>query len=214
MGRSTKAKDTSLNTTDCAQHLTTWYGLRGAKGKSIRLPLGALPPTGCAFFDRGHRLKLLHPKIAKRLAAAKQRCENPKSPGYTTYGARSIKFEFSSVLEAYVWVLENLGLPPEGMELDRIDNTRGYAPGNLRWSTKVQNRRHTSKTVNTPALHRFRLEHPEVRYADNTMKNLLSMGLTFHQIVERWGRPSCKPKGVYGTCSIADPFIASLHKES
>jgi hypothetical protein len=99
------------------------------------------------------------------------------------------------------------------MEIDRSDNVKGYAPGNLRWSTKVQNRRHTSKTVNTAALHRFRLDYPDVRYADNTLKNLLSMGLTFDQIVERWARPSCKPKGVYGTCSIADPFIASLHRD-
>jgi hypothetical protein len=171
------------------------------------------PPTGCVWFARGHRIKLLHPSIAKRLSAAKQRCENPKSPGYKSYGARGVKFEFQTVLEAYVWVLENLGLPPSlTMELDREDNAGGYAPGNLRWSTKAQNRQHTAKTVNTPALHRFRQLHPEVRYADNTMKNLLSTGLSFTQIVERWHRPSCKPKGVYGTCSTADPFIASLHK--
>jgi len=158
-------------------------------------------------------VKLQYPKIAKRLSAAKQRCENPNSPGYATYGGRSIKFEFSSILEAYVWVLENIGLPPSmDMELDRIDNAKGYAPGNLRWSTKVQNRRHTSKTVNTSAFHHFRQKHPDIRYADNTLKNLLSMGLTFAQIAERWARPSCKPKGVYGTCSTADPFIASLHK--
>jgi len=117
------------------------------------------------------------------------------------------------VLAAYVWVLENIGVPKEDLELDRIDNKRGYEPGNLRWSTKVQNRRHTSKTVNMAALHRFRQLHPEVRYADNTMKNLLSAGLSFEQIAARWARPSCKPKGVYGTCSIADPFIASLHRD-
>jgi hypothetical protein len=99
------------------------------------------------------------------------------------------------------------------MELDRTDNSLGYAPGNLRWSTKVQNRRHTSKTVNTAAQHRFRQLYPHVRYADNTMKNLLSMGLTFEQIERRWNQPSYKPKGVYGTCSTADPFIASLHKD-
>jgi hypothetical protein len=171
------------------------------------------PLTGFVSSERGHRTKLLHPSLAKRLTAAKQRCENPKSPGYKTYGARGITFQFPSVASAYIWVLENIGPPPSGMELDRIDNTKGYAPGNLRWSSKVQNRRHTSRTVNTPALHTFRLVHPEVRYADNTMKNLLSMGLSFEQIVERWNRPSCKPKGVYGICSTADPFIASLHRD-
>lgn len=197
------------NTTDCAQHPIT---LSGLKGRRIRLNLDGPPPTGCVWHGRGHGLKLLHPSIARRLTAARQRCQNPKSPGFATYGARGIQFGFPTVLAAYVWVLENIGVPKEDLELDRIDNTRGYEPGNLRWSTKVQNRRHTSKTVNTAALHRFRQLHPEVRYADNTMKNLLSAGLSFEQIAARWARPSCKPKGVYGICSTADPFIASLHK--
>ena len=200
----------SSNTTDCPQPLTISSGL---KGRRTRLNLEEQPLTGFVSSERGHRTKLLYPSLAKRLTAAKQRCENPKSPGFKTYGARGITFQFLSVASAYVWVLENLGPPPSGMELDRVDNSTGYGPGNLRWSTKVQNRRHTTSTVNTPALHKFRLTHPEVRYADNTMKNLLSMGLTFDQIVERWKRPSCKPKGVYGTCSTADPFIASLHRD-
>ena len=185
----------------------------GLKGKRTRLNLEQHPLTGFVSSERGHRTKLLYPSLAKRLTAAKQRCENPKSPGYKTYGARGVTFQFPTVASAYVWVLENIGAPPLNMELDRIDNSKGYAPGNLRWSTKVQNRRHTAKTVNTPAMHKFRLMYPEVRYADNTMKNLLSMGLTFEQIVDRWNRPSCKPKGVYGTCSTADPFIASLHPD-
>lgn len=187
--------------------------LSGLKGRRTRLDLNAPLPTGCVSHDRGHRTKLLYPQLAKRLTAAKQRCENPNSPGFKTYGARGITFDFGSVMSAYVWILENIGPPPEKMELDRMDNTKPYQAGNLRWSTKVQNRRHTSRTVNTAAQHRFRQLYPHVRYADNTMKNLLSMGLTFEQIECRWNQPSYKPKGVYGTYSTADPFIASLHKD-
>ena len=198
----------SSSTTDCAPPRTI---LCGSKGRRTRLNLAEQPLTGFVSSERGHRTKLLYPSLAKRLTAAKQRCENPKSKGYKSYGARGVSFDFPTVASAYVWVLENIGPPPEGMELDRTDNNKSYAPGNLRWSTKVQNRRHTSACVNVSALHAFRQMHPEVRYADNTMKNLLSMGLTFPQIVARWALPSCKPKGVYGTCSTADPFIASLH---
>jgi hypothetical protein len=200
----------SLSTTGFVPPLTISSGL---KGRRTRLNLEQQPLAGFALSERGHRTKLIYPSLAKRLSAAKQRCENPKSPGFKTYGAKGIAFQFPSVASAYVWILENIGPPPHEMELDRIDNSSGYRPGNLRWSSKMQNRRHTAKTTNAPALHKFRLQHPEVRYADNTLKNLLSMGLTFNQIVERWSRPSCKPKGVYGTYSIAAPEIALLAKD-
>jgi len=44
------------------------------------------------------------------------------------------------------YVLGQLGERPAGMQLDRIDNEKGYVPGNLRWATKkqqMQNRRVT-----------------------------------------------------------------------
>lgn len=199
----------SSNTTVSAPRQSILCGL---KGRRTRLNLDAQPLTGFVSSEYGHKTKLLYPGLAKRLTAAKQRCQNPKSRGFKTYGAKGIRFEFPTVADAYVWVLENIGSPPPRMELDRTNNAMGYAPGNLRWSTKAQNRRHTSRTVNAAAQHQFRLLHPEVKYADNTMQNLLSAGLTFNQILARWASPSCKPKGVYGICSTADPFIASLHR--
>ena len=38
------------------------------------------------------------------------------------------------------WIDENLG-PCEGRSLDRIDNTIGYVPGNLRWATRLEQQR-------------------------------------------------------------------------
>lgn len=146
--------------------------------------------------------------LLQRLEAARQRCTNPKDPGFPRYGGRGIQFRFPSVACAAVWVMANLGLERE-KELDRIHNSGHYEPGNLRWVSRKQNvaNQDRSKSVR---FHLFRLRHPEVRYADNTLRSLLGKGFSEEQIVERWSRPSCKPKGVFGTFSTADPAIVSL----
>lgn len=149
--------------------------------------------------------------LLQRLEAARQRCTNPNDAGYKRYGARGIQFQFETVAAAAVWVMENIGLD-RSKELDRIDNNGNYAPGNVRWVTRKQNIANQTRSK-SQAFHQFRLEHPEVRYADNTLRNLLSQGLTFEQIRQRWNLPSDKPKGVYGTCSTADPDIVSLRTE-
>ena len=146
--------------------------------------------------------------LLHRMEAARQRCTNPNAAGYRWYGGRGIQFRFPTVAAAAVWVMQNLGLHRES-ELDRVNNDGHYEPGNLRWVSRKLNvaNRSVSKAV---AFHQFRQVHPEVKYADNTLRNLLCQGLTPEQIVERWNQPSCKPKGVYGTFSTADPEVASL----
>lgn len=77
--------------------------------------------------------------LDRRLTAAKQRCENPKDAAYKNYGQRGIKFNFPSVLEAGLWIIENLGLPNRDLEIDRIDNNGHYEPGNIRFVTRKEN---------------------------------------------------------------------------
>ena len=38
------------------------------------------------------------------------------------------------------WIYDNIGEPPRGYTLDRIDNDLGYYPGNLRWASMRQQR--------------------------------------------------------------------------
>lgn len=111
-----------------------------------------------------------------------------------------------------LWVTEHLGQHRE-LQIDRIDNNGHYEPGNLRWSNSSQNASHTRKRMRNALVHKFRQEHPEIRYADSTLPHLV-VKYTFEEIVERYHRKSHKPKGVYGTFSTADPFIASLSKGS
>lgn len=72
------------------------------------------------------------------------RCLNPKARNYASYGGRGI-----TVCESWVHSFETflmyVGLKSfPNYTLDRIDNSRGYEPENVRWTTwdiQVRNRR-------------------------------------------------------------------------
>jgi len=74
------------------------------------------------------------------------RCHNPKNHAYERYGGRGIfvcdewRFDFDKFYE-------DMGPKPPGMDLDRIDNDKGYSKDNCRWISRVENSRNTRKTV-------------------------------------------------------------------
>jgi hypothetical protein len=67
-----------------------------------------------------------------------QRCFNPRDAWYHCYGARGITVcdEWLSFENFYA----DMGDPPDGLSIDRINNDGNYEPGNCRWATRaVQN---------------------------------------------------------------------------
>jgi hypothetical protein len=83
-----------------------------------------------------------------------RRCENPAAHNYSHYGGRGIRVcERWHDIAAFIADIEaEIGPQPEGRHpsgrplysIDRIDNDRGYEPGNVRWATakeQVANRR-------------------------------------------------------------------------
>ena len=81
-----------------------------------------------------------------------RRCRDPKNVNYPRWGARGIdcldewavkgergtKETPSGFLAFLSYVEENLGERPEGYSIDRIDNSIGYFPGNIRWANQSQ----------------------------------------------------------------------------
>lgn len=77
-----------------------------------------------------------------------QRCHNREHPKFADYGGRGI-------LVCAEWrgpggfdrFLSHIGRrPARGYSVDRIDNDRGYEPGNVRWATAQQQARNTRRT--------------------------------------------------------------------
>lgn len=77
----------------------------------------------------------------------KQRCYNPKSHEYCTYGERGIKIcpewlgKYGAI-KFIIWSLENGW--EDGLTIDRMNNDLGYSPDNCRWTddtTQAKNRR-------------------------------------------------------------------------
>lgn len=73
-----------------------------------------------------------------------QRCKNPAHKYYDRYGGRGITVCDRWML--YENFLADMGTPPVGGTLDRIDNDKGYYPQNCRWATRSEQQKNKSST--------------------------------------------------------------------
>lgn len=112
------------------------------------LVAGKSTSCGCYRAEIAGDARRTHGRSAARVYTIwchmRARCLNPAHPRYPLYGGRGITIcdRWSSFENFY----SDMGDPPAGTSLDRVDNSRGYSPDNCRWATQreqVHNSRST-----------------------------------------------------------------------
>ena len=115
------------------------------KARAANLKKSHTKSCGCLQIENstthGYSAHPLYPIWSAMIA----RCENPKNHRYNSYGGRGISVcpEWRGTPAVF---FEHMGVRPEGLTLDRIDNDGDYELKNCRWATAEQQQRNSRHT--------------------------------------------------------------------
>lgn len=89
---------------------------------------------------------MAHTRQYKAWAAMKDRCLNNKNQAFPHYGGRGIAV-CDRWMESFDNFICDMGQRPAGMTLERVDNDKGYEPGNCIWATRKSQQRNRRANV-------------------------------------------------------------------
>jgi len=110
---------------------------------------GHTKSCGCFKIEKvtkyGHTTHKTKSKIYGKWVDMHQRCNNSNHKHYKSYGGRGITVcERWSKFENF---LEDMGIPKNKDELDRVDVDSNYEPNNCKWSTRREQCRNKRNTL-------------------------------------------------------------------
>lgn len=135
---------------------------------------GCLSEDACAVVGGLHDHGMTGSREFQSWSGAKGRCYNPDSQQYKNYGGRGITMH-PDWIDNFQEFYDHIGPCPAGLTLDRMDNNKGYIPGNVRWATSVEQIR--NRRVSIVVEYKGRTEHLAV-FAEE-------VGLPYTTVYER-----------------------------
>lgn len=124
----------------------------------------------------------------------KQRCQCPSASDFKHYGGRGIRV--CERWQTFDNFAADMGQRPDGMQLDRIDNSGHYEPVNCRWVTKQANARNRRSNVvlTVDGVTMTAVEWGEKTGLGETILSRLSRGWTPERAVKTPIDPRYRPK--------------------
>jgi len=116
------------------------------KGKSKRCRKCANKLVSQNNIRHGCGVRKGRPRIYTIYYLMKRRCYDKNSAEYELYGKKGIEI-CSRWLESFENFLSDMGHPPEGYFIDRIDFRGNYEPFNCRWISPADSARNTSRNI-------------------------------------------------------------------
>lgn len=131
-----------------------WVVLCDCGKESVKSASDFWKLQACSYTCPLHKTRAVYPKNTKKERHAwldiKSRCFDPNHASYHLYGGRGITM-CGEWADNFVAFYRHIGpAPSRKHSVDRIDNDKGYEPGNVRWATqKVQSNNRTNTVLIT-----------------------------------------------------------------
>lgn len=141
----------------------------------------------------------------------RQRCRNPVATGYDSYGAKGIDV-CDRWYHSYDNFMDDMGVAPEGTTIDRIDNSKGYEPGNCRWATHIE-QLNNRPSFNRPIEHEGEVKNlaewaAEIGVSESTLRARLDNGMSTQRA---FTSEKLWPKRKHGTDKMYSKYKCRCH---